>query len=528
MPKYKCLDCGQEYNIVLEACPNCGCPTTSPIMSKIKCADCGCEYDSAFEACPNCGCPNANQVEQEQRDTNHSQDRTQPNRKADKKKVAFIVLSTIIVIVVAVGLIWILGNTYERKILKIEKKANEFKATLSPDNQIIAEVIDSVAQKVYYIEKNIDDYDVYGAPLHKILVHDYATDETQSVLPSSGSVDNFVLCGSEYIDSKLIEDRLFFLVHSNCMWWLGATGVFYVNIRDNSLHYVESCNEAIFSVNGDVLIHKYYNLGTKGGGDNESDSKEYHLSPMLSDEEYLDNRRKQERIEEQLAEEWGEKEEMRRREEEVRIKEKQIRNVKDWLYGTWEITRYDVLLGRYTAYVSITENKLRLGYNGQEVYNGPYEIDMQAHKIIFDHHDGYYTSLGFDPRTERLVDEGHYFTKVNGLGTHTNTNEHPGNSFNAGYSNNSLQFRNDYDVINYTSSHTFKNNAGNSIKINFQGLYLNGKLVTNAPRVLNFSGSIATISVSSPFNGGGARIIRVDSSRGTITDGSGDVFRAVN
>ena len=69
---------------------------------------------------------------------------------------------------------------------------------------------------------------------------------------------------------------------------------------------------------------------------------------------------------------------------------------------------------------------------------------------------------------------------------------------------------------------------GNNIKITFQGLYSNENLITNAPRVLNFSGSSATISVISPFNGGGAMFIRVDASRGTITDGSGDVFWIVD
>jgi hypothetical protein len=59
-------------------------------------------------------------------------------------------------------------------------------------------------------------------------------------------------------------------------------------------------------------------------------------------------------------------------------------------------------------------------------------------------------------------------------------------------------------------------------------LYINGSLVTNAPRVLYFNGTSATISVSSPYTGGGAMIIQVDASRGTITDGSGDVFRMVN
>ncbi|MBO7615733.1 MAG: hypothetical protein J6T22_00870 [Bacteroidales bacterium] len=204
-------------------------------------------------------------------------------------------------------------------------------------------------------------------------------------------------------------------------------------------------------------------------------------------------------------------------------------NTWEWLYGNWEYSGYDQWLGRYTSYVSITENNLRFGSNGQDLYNGPYEIDKEAHRIVFDRHDGYSTHIDYDPRTKRLSDgEGHYFTKMNRSVGNGYSSGYGGNSNNSSGNRSNVQFRTDSDVISYTSSHSFRNNAGNSIKINFQGMYINGSLVTNAPRVLSFSGSTATISVSSPYTGGGAMIIRVDASNGTIIDGSGDVFRMVN
>ena len=162
------------------------------------------------------------------------------------------------------------------------------------------------------------------------------------------------------------------------------------------------------------------------------------------------------------------------------------------------------------------------------MYDGPYEIDMGSSQIIFDHHDGYYVHFDLDLRKQRLSDgEGHYFKKVNRPVGTSSSSGYGKNSYNSSSQSN-VQFRTDSDVIAYTSSHTFKNNIGNRIKIDFQGLYINGSLVTNAPRVLNFNGSTATISVSSPYTGGGAMIISVDASRGTITDGSGDVFWMVN
>jgi hypothetical protein len=200
----------------------------------------------------------------------------------------------------------------------------------------------------------------------------------------------------------------------------------------------------------------------------------------------------------------------------------------EWIYGNWEYSGYDEWVGRYTMYVSISEDNLRWGYNGKESYNGPYEIDFDDEKIYFNRHNGFSTYFKFNSDTERISDgEGHYFKKVNRPVGTSSSNGYSNNSYSSSSQSNVI-FRTDSDVIAYTSSHTFKNSMGNRISISFQGMYVNGNLLTNAPRVLRFSGSSATISVSSPYTGGGAMIISVDASRGTITDGSGDVFRIVN
>ena len=211
---------------------------------------------------------------------------------------------------------------------------------------------------------------------------------------------------------------------------------------------------------------------------------------------------------------------------------------KEWIIGTWEYSGFDEYAGRFNMFVIITESDLKWGYNGSVSYDGPYEIDEESHQIIFNRHSGYYTSVGFDPRTERLLYEnGKYFTKVNNSNAQrsirldsNNSESYSSSSYGSrnGNSSSTVRFYSDSDVISYTSSHTFKSNNGNKIKITFQGLYSNGNLTTNAPRVVNFSGSNATICVSSPYNGGGAMYLRVDASRGTITDGSGVVFRMVD
>ncbi len=401
-------------------------------------------------------------------------------------------------------------DSYERRMAKFKKTATEYKKTLGPNNQIIAERIDSIVQKVYYA---IDD-DGDGA-CENIKIHNYATGKTKLILPESGKIEDYKFCGVAYSKSKLIADRLFLEVVSNCMCEICDHGIFYVDVRNDSLHYVEQCTSADFDGSNKLNIHKTYYVGEDKYGSPINKSKDYTLSTSLSDEAYTDNRREQKKIEERLAEEWREQEKTRRRDE-----------VKTWLVGIWESKGWDEWIGRYTSYVCITENNLRFGYNGQDIYNGPYEIDMESHSIIFDRHDGYYTHIGFNPQTKRLEDEDGVFRKVSNCGNVS----YNSSSYEARNGNNysTINFRTDTDVISYTSSHTFKNNVGNRIKINFQGMYVNGSLLTNAPRVLNFSGSSATISVSSPYTGGGALIIKVDASRGTITDGSGDVFRMVN
>lgn len=209
-------------------------------------------------------------------------------------------------------------------------------------------------------------------------------------------------------------------------------------------------------------------------------------------------------------------------------KKAEEKEIKEWLYGNWEYSGYDEWVGRYTTYVCISENKLRWGYNGKESYYGPYEINMEDNKIIFNRHDGFSTYICFDPQNQRISDgEGHYFRKVNRPVGSSSSSDYINNSYSSSNQGNVI-FRTDSDEIVYTSSHTFKNSTGNRISISFQGMSVNGSLLTNAPRVIYFNDSTATISVSSPYTGGGAMIISVDASRGTITDGSGDVFWMVN
>ena len=324
-------------------------------------------------------------------------------------------------------------DSYGRRIIRLSKVASEYKATLDPNNQILAERIDSTAQKIFFIEP--DKEGCGDKQIKNIIMHDYASDETMAILPESGAIEGFEfskevygetkkVCGVKYLDSKVIKDRLFLIIQSP-IWSSESTGVFYINIKDNSLHYVESCNEAFFHGEDKITISKEIILYI--GWEDENDvieEKRYELSLSLSDETYAANRKEHKETEERMAEEWKEQEEIRR-----------IEEVKEWIFGTWESSGWDEWLGRYTSYVCIAENTLRLGYNGQDIYSGPYEIDMESHKIIFDRHDGYYTQIGFNPQTKRLEDESGVFRKVSNNASYSSSNS---SSYGSGNSNSTV------------------------------------------------------------------------------------------
>lgn len=86
----------------------------------------------------------------------------------------------------------------------------------------------------------------------------------------------------------------------------------------------------------------------------------------------------------------------------------------------------------------------------------------------------------------------------------------------------STTFNTSSEVMAYVSNR-FRNSSGNTITIKYDGLYSNGNQITNAVRVVRFNGSRATLTATSPYTAG-TLYFTVDASRGTFTDGSGDVF----
>ena len=209
------------------------------------------------------------------------------------------------------------SNSKENKLAQFEKKATEFKASLDPSNKVIAERLDTVVQKVFYLEPNQDAEGVN--PIKNIIMHDYATNDIKVLLPEEEKISDFLAFGEiveseddlksaiscfnlDYRNSELIGDRLFMMIHTECSYETETSLLFYVNVLDNTLHYVTDCDDVKYDkAKGTIDIHK--ELMKLAGADLAHD---FTLSVSSTDEEYAALRNENEEIEDQMIEKWRE------------------------------------------------------------------------------------------------------------------------------------------------------------------------------------------------------------------------------
>ena len=207
------------------------------------------------------------------------------------------------------------SNSGENKTAQFEKKAIEFKATLNSRNKIIAERIDASVQKVFYLEPNLE-YDGVN-PIKNIMMHDYATNDTKALLPEEEKISDFIAFGEiveskddlqsaitcfnlDYRSSELIGDRLFMMIHTECSYEMETSILFYVNVLDNTLHFVCTCDDVKYDkTKGTIDVHD--ELAKFAGADLGYD---YTISTSLSDKESAAKRNEIEEIENQMYEKW--------------------------------------------------------------------------------------------------------------------------------------------------------------------------------------------------------------------------------
>lgn len=217
-------------------------------------------------------------------------------------------------------------------------------------------------------------------------------------------------------------------------------------------------------------------------------------------------------------------EQLRREAEEERIRqEEEERNRVKWIYGTWEYSMV-VDMGRYlggrkqmNSKLIISEDNITVYTNGKLDYSGGYTIEDGA--IKYDRHNDYCMSLPLDYTNKRIEADrnGKYFTKVSSSAS-------GGYTSNAASSNNSqyTTFRTEADVWAYLSSTIFYG-RGTRFRLTPRYMEVDGSPATGGVRVINFSGSRATLQASSPYIGGSIVTLYVNAANGSISSG-GEVF----
>ena len=209
-------------------------------------------------------------------------------------------------------------NKTENKTAEFEKKATEFKTTLGSGNKIILERIDDKVQKVFYLDPEQDFEGVN--PIKNIMMHDYATDKTQAILPDTEKINDYLLYGElvdnaeesfnhcfnlDYRSSELFGDRLFMMIHTECSFDTETSLLFYVNVLDNTLHFVTDCDDVVYHKEiGEIEIHK--DLMKAAGADLEHNIT---ITTTATDKEYAAMRAENEEIENQMEEKWREENE---------------------------------------------------------------------------------------------------------------------------------------------------------------------------------------------------------------------------
>ncbi len=202
-----------------------------------------------------------------------------------------------------------------------------------------------------------------------------------------------------------------------------------------------------------------------------------------------------------------------------RRKKENADKVMKWLQGTWEYSGYDPIAGQMSVRLIIDGDYATWYGNGKLMDSGHLEIDPEEGRISF----GQYTGLDIDMARQIIYtggrSEGTYMRKSTGGGSSGSSYSGRGSN---GNTSRVTTFTTSSEVMAYVGN-KFRNRLGNVIRVKSYGIICNGTQITNGVRVVSFNGSRATLTATSPY-AQGTQHFYVDASRGTITDGTGDVF----
>ena len=231
----------------------------------------------------------------------------------------------------------------------------------------------------------------------------------------------------------------------------------------------------------------------------EEERKEKHRQELIQKSNDVQSQIESERLANEALEERIIEEERERRQNDV-----------SWLYGKWYLNSDGESLFLYI-------NKDKLTWGGMDrgvpitVWDGNYTLYMDRIEILGE------PAFAIDLEEQKVYTlNGKAWAKSSTSGSYSS------NADSYSSVSSSTSFHTSAEVMAYVSNR-FKNSEGIEITVREYGILNKGQQISNAVRVVSFSGSRATLSTSSPFSQG-TLYFTVDASRGTLTDGSGDVF----
>ena len=360
----------------------------------------------------------------------------------------------------------------ELKVAALTISADKFVASLGDDGRDAVKVITSNNARVFYTKETMSSYGMTEKV--ELICHDVLSGSNTNLKKSMTYGLNCVhIIG-------LIGDRLFYNEFESEGETLDRP-IGYVNIKDNSDH-----GNLFTAMDIDIAASDQLKVTRPSGS-------EYTVSSALSDSEYR-----------ALNEKWDAEE---------------ARRNTDWLQGTWEYSGYDPIAGYMVLKLVIDGDYATWYGNGKLMDSGHLEIDPEEERISF----GQYTGLDIDMARQIIYtgdrSEGTCMRKCTGGGSSGSSYSGRGSN---GNTSRVTTFTTSSEVMAYVGN-KFRNSSGKVIRVKSYGIVCDGTQITNGVRVVSFNGSRATLTATSPY-AQGTQHFYVDASRGTITDGTGDVF----
>ena len=222
------------------------------IMALINCPECGKEVSSAAKQCPYCGYPIKDRTSVIS-DVSQNKNHHNSSRKNGKAKKAWIVgVVVVVVVALVVGAILFLSGTGNRSIEKYRAEAEKFKSELPKSYVVLAECIDSAAQKIYYTNVVTDSYGMAGYPpdsIPFINVYDLNTQKTTSITSHFESEYELWFGVSFYY----YKNEKLFIAAPDCR---DGSNLYYVNIYTDEVECLDnSCMITKVRVEGDKIIY---------------------------------------------------------------------------------------------------------------------------------------------------------------------------------------------------------------------------------------------------------------------------------